>query len=881
MGAVYKAQDPTLDRGVALKILPIDLVSNQDRLDRFVQEAKSASGLNHPNVVTIYEIGRDELEVDGKRHPIHFIAMELIEGKTLRALLRSGEADLRRSLKILAEVADGLGVAHEAGIVHRDVKPENIMVGASGHAKILDFGLAKLKGGSTGDSTEESVTAVKATDPGMIMGTVGYMSPEQAQGKDVDRRSDVFTLGCILYEVATGRQPFAGDSRIDTLHKIIYEKPEPLESIMPSAPLALQWILRKALAKDPNDRYQTIRDLAIDLRSLIQDIDSNPSLVSVSGRIDSLQAPRVWRPGPGLIAVAAFLIVALVASVWFLTRKSPAPTEQASSPLNISSRMVTSSGRVTGAAISPDGKYVAYIESWQGEQSLWIRHLTDPQSLELVEAAPVAYWGLAFTKSGDAIIYGAKSNDDLDGAFYRISTLGGTPTRLVDKIDSAPTFSPDGRRMAWLRARYPTGDESAVMVGNVDGTDERVLATRSKPEQFAPIFWVKPSWSSDGRRIASAVMNINEVASSILILDAETGEVERKLDAGWPWVGAVEWLPDGSGLFAIADEASVSSGPDVRPQVWFVPYPEGTPRRLTNDFFHYRIVSLTEDGNSLITVGSDAVCDIFTTSSGPDGDLKKVSSSLLDGYYGASFTSDGRIVYQGLANGRLDIWIMNQDGSGRRQLTNDDSEARLPRSKGDGTVYLSIGTSGVQVRWVALDGGPSRLITATNILGAPTLSPDGKWVIFGKRADGVDSLWKVSVAGGTPTRLTNVDSYLPDVSPDGTKIAFYYADPDSNRFRIGVIPFEGGERIVDFEAYVPNNGSNLRWTADGNALLVNSTESDRANLWLQPLDGSSPTQLTHLDDLLLRGFDYSPDGSTWLLARGKLSRDAILITGFR
>jgi serine/threonine protein kinase/TolB-like protein/Flp pilus assembly protein TadD len=274
MGEVYLAQDTRLDRKVALKILPADLAENQDRMRRFVQEAKAAAALNHPNIAHIYEIG----ETDGT----NFIAMEFVDGKTLREQIHGEKGELKVLLKHLLQVAEGLAKAHASGIVHRDLKPDNIMITRDGHAKILDFGLAKLletagqkpdrEGGPGSSELATAMMPVQHSTPGVVMGTVGYMSPEQAQATPVDQRSDIFSFGCLLYEAATGRKPFAGDSIIDTLHKIIYDPAPAITDLNPSASTELQRVIRKCLAKEPEKRYQTIRDTANDLEELLEEM---------------------------------------------------------------------------------------------------------------------------------------------------------------------------------------------------------------------------------------------------------------------------------------------------------------------------------------------------------------------------------------------------------------------------------------------------------------------------------------------------------------------------------------------------------------------------------------------------------------------------------
>src|SRR5437870_3223123 len=272
MGEVYLAQDTKLDRKVALKILPVEVASHRDRMERFVREAKAAAALNHPNIAHIYEIG----ESDG----VNFIAMEFVDGQTLRECIHDGQTDLRKLLRHLQHVAEGLAKAHAAGIVHRDLKPENIMVTRDGHAKILDFGLAKLierpQSATSGETPSDVATAIlqQHSTPGVVLGTVGYMSPEQAQGKtkEIDYLSDIFSFGCVLYEAVTGHKAFEGKDAIDTLNKIIREPVVPISDFRPDTPSHLQRIVRRCLAKDPEDRYQTIKDVAIELRELRRDL---------------------------------------------------------------------------------------------------------------------------------------------------------------------------------------------------------------------------------------------------------------------------------------------------------------------------------------------------------------------------------------------------------------------------------------------------------------------------------------------------------------------------------------------------------------------------------------------------------------------------------
>src|SRR6266702_2953814 len=304
MGKVYLAQDTKLDRKVALKILPAELAANQDRMRRFKQEAKAAAALNHPYIAHVYEIGESGTNEGSGETPsqvVHFIAMEFVDGETLRELIYKRQIELAKLLTYLQQAAEGLAKAHAAGIVHRDLKPDNIMVTHDGHAKILDFGLAKLiepqqSSVDTGEAASELATAIlqQHSTPGVVLGTVGYMSPEQAQGKtkEIDQRSDIFSFGCILYEAVTGHKAFAGKDAVDSLNKIIREPVTPITDSRPDATDHLQRIVRRCLAKDPEDRYQTIKDVAIELRELRRD------LAGATG-IDTTVSPQFGVPPSG------------------------------------------------------------------------------------------------------------------------------------------------------------------------------------------------------------------------------------------------------------------------------------------------------------------------------------------------------------------------------------------------------------------------------------------------------------------------------------------------------------------------------------------------------------------------------------------------------
>ena len=876
MGQVYKAYDAVLDRHVALKILPAELVTDATRVARFIQEARAASALHHPNVIVVHDIGEER--VDGRPDSIRFIAMELIEGMTLREIIACGAVEIRKALDVMLQVADALAAAHAAGIVHRDLKPENIMVTSSGYAKVLDFGLAKLRAAhAESDAGAKETTQVKNTDPGTILGTASYMAPEQALGKPVDHRADIFSLGSILHELVTGRRAFSGHSVVDTLHRIIYSDPEPIATLRADAPRDLNRILRKALAKDPDDRYQTMKDLAIDLRELLRELDSHPSGVATSAP----PAPRRrWIPIAAALVAAAIAIGAFA----FLRRQSAVHLPPAA-PSSMHVARVTANGKVIAAAISPDGTYVAYVTSDQGGQSLWVKQMTSGQSLQLIAPRQVGYWGVAFG-TDDSIYFAEKSSAAPDGAIFQISPLGGTPRPIVtDGADAPPAFSPDGKQMAFMRARWPDPAKSTMFVASTDGSGRRVLATIEAPEIFVPLFFAGASWSPDGKSIATAVRSAEK--ARLVSVDVATGTITTIADPGWRAVAQSAWLPDSSALAAVA-----TVDQEDRSQVWLVPHPRGEPYRLTNDLFDYRTVSVTADGKSLVTVAGDRTSDVWVLAEGEPP--RRLTAARTEGSHGVAALGDGRMVFTSLDSGNPDLWIMNGDGSSSTQLTRDGQRNRAPVVTPDEryVVYLSNTGKDVELCRMNLDGSDRRVLSNRATLSVtPTVSPDSKWVVFqgidldSQEHKGMAVLLRVPIDGGRAVPLTDFRASTPAFSPDGSEIAFHFPDADADDPTVGVIPASGAAhgskptRLL--RAAPPFANSQIAWTPDGTALVVNTMPSDRANLWRLPLDGSKPTRITNFEENLILSFAPLRGRNGWVVARGDFSRDAMLITGFR
>jgi len=511
MGEVYLAEDLRLHRKVALKILPAAVASNQERMRRFEQEATAAAALNHPHIAHIYEIGESE--------GIHFIAMEHIDGDTLRDKIHRDKAPLQKLLKYLTQVAEGLTKAHAAGIVHRDLKPDNIMITRDDYAKILDFGLAKLIEpqmalGSGGDAPNKVATAIMAqhSSAGMVMGTAGYMSPEQAQGKvkEIDQRSDIFSFGCILFEAVTGQNPFADESIIKSLHKVVYEGAPPIKDFNPSAPPDLQRVIRRCLAKDREERYQTIKDVALELKELRQamigagDFDHT---VTSSGTTETLSRQRTEQSTPstssaeyiateikrhkkGVAIIFAALVVVFAYGLYkFAIQKRPVISSPA-----VKITRLTATGKVWAGVISPDGKQVVYTVDDAGQQSIWVRQVVTSSNVQIVPPSEASYAAFSFTHDGNYVYFIKREKNGPD-SLYQMPALGGVARKIAENVDSRAVLSADDKRIAFIRGGL-SANENSLVVANSDGSGEQVIATRKSAENF---IFLGIAWTPDGK----------------------------------------------------------------------------------------------------------------------------------------------------------------------------------------------------------------------------------------------------------------------------------------------------------------------------------------------------------------------------------------------
>ena len=907
MGEVYLAEDKRLGRKVALKLLPATFTSNDDRLRRFEQEARAASALNHPNIITIYEIR--------KAAGSHLIATEYVEGETLRHRLVRAPLALSETLNIAIQISGALAAAHKAGIIHRDIKPENIMLRPDGYVKVLDFGLAKLSEQASPAVAAEAPTIQVRTGSGIVIGTAGYMSPEQARGLSVDHRSDIFSLGAVIYEMIARRKPFEGDTPSDTLASILKTEPPPLARLVPGVPPELVRIVNKSLRKDREERYQVVKDLWLDLKALKQelefqdkldasDVDGNGTAMmpagdptaTMSGARPTLAGSAIsnisesisieikrHKAGAALALLAVLLVIGAGSfGVYKWLHREP-PMEHF---WDFRLTRLTNSGNAIDATISPDGKYIVYVLSDRSSQSLYIRQVSTANDKLIVPPGRVGYFGITFSPDGNDVYYSLKVNLD-SGTLYRIPALGGAPTKVLEKIDTPISFSPDGKQFVFVRGNYPDTGETALVIANVDGSGERNLAIKKNPERLAPIFFTGPSWSPDGKLIAASVITIGGRSKVVSFSVADGSEKDLSTET-WLYSARVQWLQDMSGVLVVAGDNAISA------MIWLISYPDGRVRRVTNDLNAYRAMTLTQDGKKLVTIQSQGLVNLWVV---PEGDAARqvrlptgnVSSFFSLTGSNVTWTPDRRIVYVSNESGAADIWITDPDGSNRKQLTGNKATANVsPVATADGRyIVFVLWQGGKKNVWrMNLDGSNPVQLTFGLADGFPSLSPDSRWVVYTAFDGARPTLWRVSIDGGTPIKVTDHVATTSSVSPDGRSIAFTYpesTDPLASPNRVAIVPFEGGNPIKSYT--IPLGGTVLTvihwWSHDGNSILYTATTNNVTNIWSQPLDGGPPKQVTHFNDMLITGFAWSHDGKQLACTRGALVRDAILVTDLK
>ena len=827
MGEVYLARDSKLDRLVALKILPWHFVADKERSNRFQREARALSALNHPNLVTVYEVG----EADG----LHFIAMEYVEGQTLSSL--RDKLSFRELLAHVAQVAEALAAAHQAGVVHRDIKPENIMVRRDGYVKVLDFGLAKLTEALAAGSKHDGAK----TQLGIAMGTLAYMSPEQAAGEQIDHRTDIWSLGVVLYELATGQKPFLGETRQATVNAILSSEPNAATNIDHSLPSELDLILKKALEKDRELRYQTGSDYRADIRRLLRIIDSaatssNPTSITTSSE-------SFIRSSWPLVTVAVLLVVGIPLGLYFIWARPVAPDWSRA----LHQQLTNQPGTEFFPALAPDGENFVYSREQEGNFDLFLQRVGGTNVQPLTPNTPSDETEPAYSPKGDRIAF--HSTRGPAGIYLMEAT--GENVKLVTPDCHHPSWSPDGKEIVCSTAgrSIPTTrpvNTSALWIVDVESGAKRLLCENDA---------LHPAWSPNGSRIAFWFMPPSAGRGDIATISKDGGPIEViTKDASTNWNPV--WSPDGRFLY-FASDRSGNMG------FWRIAIDENTgkalgePEAVVTPSTFNRHLSFSRDGRRMLYVQTDREANIGAVRFDPKqeqivgepfwvtrGDRQLSRPDL---------SADGsRFVMRVMRRTQDDVIVVDRDGGDWRDITNDKFFDRYPRWSPDGKqIAFASDRSGRYEIWtVNADGTNLRQISfnSPGDTSFPLWSPDGRRLLFHRSRNNViidvDKEWSEEALQPLPP--TERPFVIWDWSPDGKKLLGTFPDG-----KVGCFSFETNkyELVADFGAYP-------MWFADSSRYISFTT----TGVYLGEIKSKRLREIWKLNGFDIRSIGVTPDG---------------------
>jgi len=864
MGVVYLAEHTVLGRRVAIK------TANANHR-RFLREARAASALSHPHIATIHDYGQMD---DGQP----YIVMEYIEGKTLADLIFEQRLTIPRALRITREVAEALSEAHRHGIIHRDIKPSNIAVDDRGIVKVLDFGLAKQIGLEPVESDVDVNSLDTRTREGVLVGTPMYFSPEQALGHKLDARSDIFSLGLVLYECLVGKPAFRGVTPMEICAKVIRDQPVPPSQINSAVSQDLERVTLKALEKSVDNRYQSATDLAADLQTLELTFSTPGSHRLSIDETQLLAKPQTVAVDRNRkikrlsLLVLAVLLIGSIAAWLLLKNKKPNPATP------VEQERLGIGGNVIEAAISPDGKSVAYVNDEAGLRSIWLRQITTGTDLQVVSPANAKYKGLSFFPNGDYLSYLKTEGNSAD--LYQVSTFGGASRRLVTHVDTAISFSPDGTQFTFVR--YSTdAHETTLIIADANGNNERALATLKEPQLFSWGGFISsgPAWSPDGTLIAVPAFSVTDKTyREVMLVNVSDGSMNTINAGRWDVIEKIVWVADGSGFLMNAADAN---SPLL--QIWLVNRQGGEAQRVTIDPNYYVGLSATKDSRVVLTIKTELASSVWIHTTASNSSEQLPSSRYL-GVAGIAWTADSQFVVTSNIHGNYEIWTMGADGSNRKQLTFTGRSNVEPTVSPDGAyiVYASFEGRHPHIWRINKDGTNAKQLTSGGDEDLPRFTPDGKWVVYHSIDRAKYSIRKVSIDGGEPLTLVSDTATQPDVSPDGKLVACFARRAEATAWEILVVPIAGGPPVATFAlpATVEPEWPGLRWTPDGGGLTYVSTVQGVSNVWRQSLTGGEPRPLTDFKENRIFFFDWSRTERKLVLVRGNDTRDLILVRNF-